>query len=76
MQVCHDSSHKDAELTTQCILMVRVVGAALRARRGARAQRVARTLDLIAARSIVRSNDTVRLEPLALPEIFATMEAR
>lgn len=38
--------------------------------------RTARTLDPIAARSIVRSNDTVRLEPLALPEIFATMEAR
>lgn len=34
------------------------------------------TLDPIVARSIVRSNDTVCLEPLALPEIFATMEAR
>lgn len=54
----------------------RVAGAASRAWSGARAQRIAQTLDLIVARSIVRSNDTVRLEPLALPEIFATMEAR
>lgn len=60
----------------QCVTTVCVAGAALRARCGARAHRIARTLDLIAARSIVRSNDTVRLEPLALPEIFATMEAR
>jgi hypothetical protein len=44
--------------------------------RGRGASALHRPLDLIAARSIVRSNDTVRLEPLELPEIFATMEAR
>lgn len=68
-QVCYYNPHEDTDSDMQYVTMGRVAGAAP-------AHRIARTLDLIAAHSIVRSNDTVRLEPLALPEIFATMEAR